>query len=164
MRRFALLVLLLAACCAGALAQRSHYYWTTDLGGYSTAGRNSFRAGLNGGGEIAIKYGIAAGPNLGFIAPVHGLFWDTVQGLGSANGYYHPMYARLNRSRWDPFATAGYGVMFRSDVVNMFNYGGGLNYWVGDDIGVRTEFRNFTRSGANLWTFRIGVCFTHLFP
>jgi hypothetical protein len=166
MRRSLRVYGLLLLSCAAALAQRSTFYWLADAGGLSATGHTGFRAGLAGGGEIAIAKGFSAGPEIGFIAPKHGKFGDTVMGLGSLNGYYHIRHGRS--SRFDPFATMGYAVLFRHGSVNMFQYGAGLNYWAREDLAFRTEFRDRTwgvnPGSAHLWSFRIGVSFTHLFP
>jgi hypothetical protein len=155
-------VLLLGVCCGAATAQRSHFHWLADAGGLTADGITSFRAGLSGGGEIAIGRGFSAGPELGFIAPRTGRFRDTVVGLGSANGYYH---FRGDRTvRFDPYASMGYSALFRREHVNLFNYGGGLTYWVRPDVGFRAEFRDRAGSGMHLWSFRVGVSFTRLFP
>ena len=69
--------------------------------------------------------------------------------------------------RFDPFGGVGYSVQFRGDTVNMFHYGGGFNYWAGKDLALRLELRDRlyrTPVPGHLWTFRIGVAFTHLFP
>ena len=165
MKLFGRIALMLAVFCAGALAQRSHFYWLTDAGGLTAAGNTRFRAGLVGGGEIAITKGFSAGPELGIIAPKYGRFWSTVMGQGAFNGYYHVYHGRT--ARFDPYGTMGYAVVFRDGHLNMFNYGGGMNYWAREDLAVRLEFRDrLSRDpvSAHLWTFRIGVSFTHLFP
>lgn len=144
------------------MAQRPHFHWLIDAGGRSEGGNTSFVAALNGGGEIPIAYGFSAGPELGFIAPRTGRFWDTVQGIGSMNGYYHFRHGRT--PRFDPYASMGYSVLFRDGFTNLFNYGGGLNYWVRPDLAFRTEFRDRTGAGMHLWSFRFGISFTRLQP
>jgi hypothetical protein len=155
-------VLVLVVCSGLAAAQRSHFHWLADAGGLTSGGNTSFRAGLGGGGEIAIGKGFSAGPELGFIAPRTGRFRDTVMGLGALNGYYH--FRPDSRVKFDPYASMGYSVLFRDGHVNLFNYGGGLTYWVREDLGFRTEFRDRTGSGIHLWSFRVGVSFTRLLP
>lgn len=151
---------------AAAPAQRSTFYWLADVGALSSGGKTSFRSGLAGGGEIAITKGFSAGPEMGLIAPARGVYWDNIAGLGSLNGYYHIRYDHTRR--FDPFGTAGYAVMFRTATKHMFQYGAGFNYWVREDLAFRTEFRDRTfgdnNGNAHLWTFRVGVAFTHLFP
>lgn len=155
-------VLLLSICCAAALAQRSHFHWLVDAGGATARGNTSFVAGLTGGGEIAIARGFSAGPELGFIAPRTGRFWDSVVGLAALNGYYHIRPGRT--VRFDPYVSSGYSVLFRSDRIDMFNYGAGLTYWVKPDVGFRSEFRDRVGGGMHLWSFRFGVSFTRLAP
>lgn len=162
MRLLGRLVVILAFCCFGAFAQRSHFHWLVDAGGATSGGNTRFVAGLTGGGEIAIGRGFSAGPEMGFIAPSKGRFWDTVQGLAALNGYYH--FRQDERVRFDPYVSSGYSVVFRDGHLNMFNYGGGLNYWVIPNVGFRGEFRDRTGNGMHLWSFRFGVSFTRLFP
>lgn len=155
-------VLLLAFCCATALAQRPHFYWMVEAGGRTEEGNTGFIAGLYGGGEIPIASGFSVGPELGFTAPSTGLFWSTVQGVGSLNGYYHIRHGR--EPRLDPFVSMGYSALFRDGHTNLFNYGGGVNYWVRPDLAFRGEFRDRTGNGLHLWSFRFGVSFSRLSP
>ncbi len=163
MRIFFLAVLLaVPAAWAADEVPGTYAYWTAGAGGLTAAGHTNLRVDLNGGGEIGIAHGIAAGGEVGFIAPIQH-FADGLIGQVSANGYYHPL-----RRKIDPFATLGYTVLFRSDTKNALNYGGGLNYWFSRSIAMRGEFRDHTYEAgsvrAHFWSFRLGVSFTRFSP
>ncbi len=94
---------------------------------------------LGGGGEAFIYKGLAAGAELGYMYPsetfVYGL------GMFSTNGSYH-----LNRNRNAkllPFVTGGYTLAFRGGHENLFNFGGGLTWWMADHVGLRVELRDY---------------------
>lgn len=163
MRRLTRLACVLACCATAALAQRSFFYWVGEAGAATAAGESSFRAGLTGGGEIAIAKGFSAGPEMGFLTPRHH-FNNNVAGLAAANGFYHFQHGKR---ALDPYVSAGYSALFRDGHINFFNYGGGLNYWVNPTLAVRAEFRDRVNNSGptlHLWTFRLGVSFTRLFP
>jgi hypothetical protein len=163
MTRLARLALMLACFSAALPGQRTLGYWAGEVGAATAGGVSDFRAGLAGGAEIAIGKGFSAGPEIGFITPRRA-FHDNVAGLASASGFYH---VRHGRPVLDPFVSAGWSALFRSDSVNFFHYGAGLNYWISPDIAVRTEFRDRLHNNGStlhLWTFRLGLSFTHLSP
>ncbi len=106
------------------------------------------------GGEGLIYKGIGFGGEIGYFTP-----WrDFSLGLGTAsvNGSYH-----FNRThKMSPFITGGYSMAFREGFMNLFNLGGGMNYWFHDRLGLRLEFRDhFDRSSNHLLTVRIGLAF-----
>jgi hypothetical protein len=43
-----------------------------------------------------------------------------------------------------PFVTAGYTLFFRSGAAHGFYFGGGVNRWIGENVGIRIEGRNQT--------------------
>jgi len=53
--------------------------------------------------------------------------------------------------------------MFRSGHLNLFNFGGGLNYWLSCRLGARIELRDHVYSAssasAHCWGFRFGLAF-----
>ena len=79
-------------------------------------------------------------------------------GIGSLNGSYH----FTPREKLDPFVTAGYGLLFRSGTVNMGNFGGGVNWWFQDSLGLRLEVRDHSDFGSrsqHYISFRLGLSF-----
>jgi hypothetical protein len=62
-------------------------------------------------------------------------------GILSVNGGYH--FNRARQSKLSPFVTAGYSLAFREGHENLFNFGGGVTWWVASHIGIRAEFRDY---------------------
>jgi hypothetical protein len=114
-----------------------------------------------------LDLGVGVGADLSAVIPGRA-FASNVSGIFSINGYYHVR----RESRLDPFGTAGYSLWFRDYTANMFNFGGGVNYWFQDNLGLLVEFRDHVRhydvnalsrasgtASANYWNFRIGLTF-----
>lgn len=74
------------------------------------------------------------------------------------NGSYH---FRRGKSRFEPFVSAGYGVLTNfGSSESLFNYGGGGQYWISKRVGVRLELLSFQqREYGELITVRFGVAF-----
>src|SRR5207302_533729 len=84
-------------------------------------------------------------------------FEDTL-GTFSANGYYHFLHGKQHKI--DPFATAGYTLLFRDGHLNLFNFGGGANFWLAKHVGARLELRdavNSQYSTVHYWGVRFGI-------
>jgi len=83
----------------------------------------------------------------------------TARPLGRLN--YHVAHGRHLKA--DRFVTGGYTLMFRSGHLNLFNFGGGLNYWLSCRLGARIELRDHVYSAssasAHCWGFRFGLAF-----
>jgi hypothetical protein len=91
---------------------------------------------IGGGGEALLYKGIGVGAEIGYLT-----FWkDFNAGIGilSANGSYHFMRDR----KLSPFVTGGYTLGFRAGHVNLFNFGGGVNWWMSERYGMCFEFRD----------------------
>ena len=120
--------------------------------GYSAA-----TAHFGGGGEGFIYKGLGLGAEAGYLTP-----WQDFEsgvGMASFNGSYH-----FNRDRkLSPFVSGGYSLAFRNDTANLFNFGGGVNYWFRDRVGLRLEFRDHIDSrfsgSAHYLGGRIGLSF-----
>lgn len=162
--RFVFLLLIL---CGMASAQYTRGYFYVAPGGVTAAGNTERTYGIGGGAERLLAGGIGAGFELGGLLPAHA-FSTNAAGIVSLNGYYHFLHDRA----LDPFATAGYSLLFRDFTANMFNFGGGVNYWFQDNLGLLLEFRDHVRHynanavngpgvsiAANYWNFRIGLTF-----
>jgi hypothetical protein len=112
------------------------------------------------GGEKVLGKGVGIGAEIGALGERQ-YFSDTVFGVFSPNGYYHFNHGR--HIKVDPFVTAGYTLFFRSGSANLFNVGGGLNYWVKHSLGVRLELRDQVQPGGgsavHYWGFRLGLVF-----
>lgn len=147
---FALLLIAGASCAFG---QRSFGYGFigSTFGGPSSGPGGGFRYGI--GGETPIARQLTVGGEIGGIQQ-HGS-----GAVASGNLAYH----FDTRSRGvDPFVTGGVsGVWLHERSAAYANLGGGVNYWVDRQWGVRAEFRGYP-GGSSLGgfgEFRFGVVF-----
>jgi hypothetical protein len=105
------------------------------------------------GGEALLTRRVGIGSEVGYATP-----WsDFAAGIGlfSVNGSYN-----MGRGKLSPFLTGGYTLAFRNGTANGFNFGGGVNYWLRDRIGLRFEVRdNVIERDAHLVGFRVGLAF-----
>ena len=157
-------LLLISLLPAAALAQRSLGYWYVAPGGLTSSGVTAFTMQIGGGGEIALRKGVALGIEGGVVG-VKREFFHSLQGEGAVNGYYHFNHSR--EARWDPFVTGGYSMLFRKGVSNLGNFGGGFNYWFAENVAFRFEFRDQVLGGpatTHYWGGRVGLSFTRLSP
>lgn len=160
MRR-ALIVTVVAGIAAVTLpAQSSHGYVFVAPGGLSAG--SGTQATLHGGGgfeALVWRRWAGVGAEAGWIGPIQRLG----SGLGtlSPNGYFHFGGDRLRGI--DPFVTAGYSMFFRRNAESLFNFGGGLNWWFRDDVGLKFEIRDHVDPERfrtdHFWGFRFGVTF-----
>ncbi len=159
MRTFLVLLAVSSACLFGQEKQKYsgdgyvYYGLDTPVGGGLT------EAMTMGAGVDAILYkGIGLGLDLGYQYP-RGYFRGGV-GLLSVNGAYH-LQNVLDRGRFVPFVTAGYGLAFREGHLNLYNFGGGATYWFHRRVGARFEVRDYRHSsyGQYASTVRFGVSF-----
>src|SRR5262245_1083422 len=139
MNRSGLLLCLLLLSGSVAVGQRSNGYWYVAPGGSTSGGQTHFMIQLGGGGEFALGRGIGFGIEGAAVGPTDN-YTDGVFGIASANGYYH--FYPSKSARIDPFATAGYSLAFRKGTASVINYGGGLNYWLWENVALRFEFRD----------------------
>ena len=113
---------------------------------------------FGGGGQFNLYKGLGAGADIGYLTSYRN--FESGVGLFSLNGLYS--FSTDRRAKVVPFVTAGYSMLFRSGHVNGFNFGGGLNYWFSDKIGLRAEFRDHIHpdyTDAHLIQGRIGISF-----
>lgn len=157
--------LILFGFTASASAQRSLGYWFAAPGGITTNGHTTGAIHLGGGGEIAVWKGASIGIEGGAIGPFDH-YVDNVQGIASLDGVYHFFHSQ--KARFDPFAETGYSLLFRKGTANLWNYGGGLNYWATRHMAVRVEVRDHVQGSpfhdVHYWGIRFGVSFTQLQP
>jgi hypothetical protein len=163
MRRLIFMLLILGSVPGLTLAQATdpHHgqgYAFVAPGGASGGGATVTTLHIGGGGEGLLYKGLGVGGELGYWGPTKS-FGDGV-GLLSVNGSYHVLPRNSDR-KVVPFVTAGYSLAFRSATANLFNFGGGINYWISKRVGLRLEFRDHVWFAGPLhyWGFRIGVAF-----
>jgi hypothetical protein len=112
---------------------------------------------VGGGGEALLYKGLGVNVDLGYQFPRESIS-DGI-GLASLNGCYH-FVNRAKPAKLVPFVTAGYAIAFRSGHANLFDYGGGVNYWFSRHVGLRGEIRDYrARYGDWAVAFRFGVAF-----
>ena len=155
-------LLLLLASPAIAFAQHSHGYIYVAPGAVTASllGARGSTATLQigAGGEAILGKGIGVGAELGALFP-RGNIEGSV-GIFSLDGYYHFLHGQ---QKADPFFAAGYTLGFRGERANLFNFGGGVNYWFIPHLGIKAELRDqvWTPSNATVhaWGFRFGLNF-----
>jgi hypothetical protein len=144
-----------------AFAQAWRGYGFLSPGGRTLAGRTQSTYYVGGGFEGLLDAGVGAGVELQGVLPSENLGRGAF-GIFSINGYYHPLRTRIGKL--DPFATVGYSLAFRTDTANLWNFGGGMNYWFREDLALLVEFRDqvWGRGAGptqHLWGFRFGFSF-----
>jgi hypothetical protein len=114
-------------------------------------------AQFGGGGEALIYKGAGIGAELSYVTP-----WSSYSagiGLFSLDGSYH--FARSRKI--SPFVTGGYSLAFRQGHINLVNFGGGVNCWISNRIGIRLELRDHVNRNTGMTiqylTARIGLSF-----
>jgi hypothetical protein len=111
---------------------------------------------FGGGGEAFMYKGLAAGAEVGYMAP-----WRAPSdgiGMLSLDASYHlPMGNKVA-----VFVTGGYSLGFSSETANFLNLGGGLIYWFKRKEGIRFEVRNHVYTASvrrDYLDFRLGFAF-----
>lgn len=159
MRYFVQVLILIAAVSGAVWAQPSNGYVFFAPGGATCCGHTDMTLHFGVGGEAVLGKGVGVGAEIGAVGPRQ-YFSDGVVGLFSPNGYYHFVHGK--NVKVDPFVTGGYSLLFRSGHANLFNCGGGVNYWFHRKLGARFEFRDHVHwdGGAfHYWGFRVGLSF-----
>lgn len=126
------------------------------VGGNSGSGSNaSFQVGA--GGEGLVYKGLGLGAEVGYIGP----FSSPGGGFGvlSPDVSYH---FKTSNPKLRPFVTGGYSLAFRGGGTSSGgNFGGGVQYWMKDHLGLRFEFRDhvFSSDSPHFYQFRVGLSF-----
>lgn len=124
-----------------------------------TSGSSTTFVNFGGGGEAFIKGGLSAGGDIGGYTPAKS--FDEGFGILSANAGYHFLKASKS-GKVVPFVNGGYSLFFRSDTANGINFGGGVNYWFKDRLGLRVEIRDHVvveSPDTHFVGFRFGLLF-----
>jgi hypothetical protein len=134
----------------------SHGYAYVSPGAIVSGGGAASTIQFGGGGEFNLYKGLGIGLDLGYMNPIEAM--SSGVGVFSANGLYS--FSRNGGTKLVPFITGGYSLLFRGDVLNAVNFGGGLNYWFSDKAGLRFEFRDYVQPqhwDAHFIQGRIGI-------
>ncbi len=119
---------------------------------------------VGGGGEVLLLKGLGVSGELGAMGrPGEGV------GVFSIDPSYHFLHAFSN-SKIVPFVEGGYTRTFGNSgftlTDNLFNFGGGIHYWVFNRVGMRLEFRDYVAHVSlplgggrtdQYWGLRIGL-------
>jgi len=148
-----------SASAGAAWAQASSVGYAFGSPGFSTSCCGSLATLHAGGGEevrIGDTFGI--GSDIGYLAPFRS-FTNGV-GLWSVNGTYYLPRAGRDR-RVQPFVTGGYSLAFRNGTANLWNAGGGADYWATKRVGLRVEIRDHILpqfgESTHFWGPRVGI-------
>ena len=159
MRTAVLTFVLLLAFARPLQAQHPNGYVFLAPGGVSCCGHTAMTLQFGLGGEAVLGKGIGLGAEIGAVGKRQ-YFADSVVGVFSPNAYYHFVHGK--DIKIDPFVTGGYTLIFRSGHANLFNLGGGVNYWCRRRLGGRLEVRNQVHtdgSSVHYWGVRFGLAF-----
>ncbi len=116
---------------------------------------------LGGGGEAFFARNLGLGVDLGGVR---------VSGPGDYRDWlcvFSPNFvvrfrAKRDENKVEPFVTAGGTVFSGVGYDNGLNFGGGVNYWFADHVGLRFEARDsfeLAQDAAHFVGFRIGLTF-----
>lgn len=125
----------------------------------ATSGSSTTWANFGGGGEGFVKGGLSVGAELGGFTPAKA--FDEGFGILSANAGYHFLKASKS-GKVVPFASGGYSLFFRSGSASGVNFGGGVDYWFKERIGLRFEVRDHILveyPETHYAGFRVGLTF-----
>lgn len=136
--------------------RRAHGYVFVAPGVVSPGSTGTLHIG--GGGEGLVKGGFSVGAEIGALAPYQD--FGAVFGIFSADAGYHFLKASQS-GKVVPFVNGGYTLFFRSGVDNGINFGGGVNYWFKERVGLRFEVRDHVPVPTNVHFvgFRVGLTF-----
>jgi hypothetical protein len=158
MKRVLIAVFVLGLFPASGMAQsdapRGWGYGFGAIGGTSgDFGRTMAQFGA--GGEGLFFKGLGAGAEVSYVTRTDG---GNAFGLLSTNLTYHFVKPGSSQ-KLVPFVTGGPSLTFRGAAGG--NFGGGVQYWMKDRLGLRLEFRNhvFSSDSPHLYGFRVGLAF-----
>lgn len=109
------------------------------VGPGATSGDSTTFLNFGGGGEGFLKGGLSVSGEVGGFTPASS--FNDGFGILSADVGYHFLKASQSR-KLVPFVSGGYSLFFRSESASGVNFGGGVNYWLKDHIGLRFEIRD----------------------
>lgn len=150
----ALIIILLSAPAAAQTGFRKGWlYGYSGFGG--TASAISFHAG--GGGELLMAGEFGIGVDAGHFTST-AAHVDNSLNILSANASYH-FGGRNPLRKLIPFATGG--VSLGNGRSGGANFGGGIQYWIGERVAFRLEFREhlFSSDTPLIYGFHPGLAF-----
>lgn len=109
---------------------------------------------FGGGGEIVWPNGLGFGVDAGLIAPV--------EEFSAAVGIVSPgvIYQFRTSGKHRPYVRGGYTLLFREGTANLVHFGGGLDTWFSERLGLKVEVRDhlFVQApDVNILQFHVGL-------
>jgi hypothetical protein len=138
-----------------AEASDNSVYLYEGPGFVSGTGPTDFNLNIGGGAEASLKNGFGVGADVGYT------FLNNTKGFGS----FSPgvVYKFQPSKKLVPFIDGGYALLFRDDTLNAVYFGGGVNYFISKNVGLRLEVRDNIATDKpenfNLMQFKVGVLF-----
>jgi hypothetical protein len=127
----------LVVAAQGTDASRGHGYVYFAPGVTSPGGTGTMHLGAGGEGFFTRNLGLGA--DVGYVAP----FESFTDGIGTfAPNFVTRFRAKSDDNKVEPFVSGGYTLFFREGTANGVNFGGGLNYWFRERLGLRFEVRD----------------------
>lgn len=151
------LVLMQAVALGQSSPDRRAWGYVVGGAGGNSGGSSTGWFQVAAGGEGLVTKGLGLGAEIGYLAP----FRSGGDGIGifSPDVSYH---FKRSSSKLVPFVTGGYSLAFRSGAGSSGgNFGGGVQYWMKDHLGLRLEFRDhvFSSDSPHFYQFRAGLSF-----
>jgi hypothetical protein len=145
MKRVLLALLLVALVPVWASAQdpdwskgHGYAYFAPGLAG-AQGETGMTTAHIGGGGEGFFTRNLGLGAEVGYLAP----FESFSDGIGTFSPNFVARFrAKSGQNKVEPFVTGGYTLFFSSGTANGVNFGGGVNYWFKEHVGLRFEVRD----------------------
>ena len=151
----------LVAAAQGKDYSKGHGYVYSGAGAtaaFDDGGEGIIHMGAGGEGFFHKHLGIGA--DLGYVAP----FERFTKGVGTFSpNLVARSRGRNHRNRLEPFVTCGYTRFLGLGDPNGANFGGGVNWWFKERLGLRFELRdNLWGEGGEIYHlagFRLGLTF-----
>lgn len=152
-----LLAVLLPFAAAAQNRERRGQGYVFVAPGTTSEGGSTLHIGV--GGEGLVYKGLGVGGEIGYIGAAGGFS----EGIGVLSPNVSYNFLNASRSgKFAPFVTGGYSLLFRDGALHAVNFGGGMNWWFKDRLGLRLELRDHILRdyrSLHIVGFRIGLAF-----
>ncbi len=162
MKRLSVTLLIVTLLPLMAVAQsrdysRGHGYFYVAPG-IATEWESSAMLHIGGGVEVFPSKYVGVGADAGYVADFADYMNPSTFSM-YAVGRFRP---KTSDNKVEPFVAGGYTHFFHGSTPNGVNFGGGINYWFTNHVGLRLEVRDSAHGSRPLdhfVGFRIGVTF-----
>ena len=156
---FVILLVVLAPLAASAQSKERHGQGYVFVAPTTTSDGGAFLH-IGAGGEGLVYKGLGVGGEAGYVGAAQGLSDGGV--IVSPNVSYNFLNASKS-GKFVPFVTGGYSVVIGDGGVgSAINFGGGMNWWFNNHLGLRLEVRDHIPPSApsfHIVGVRIGLAF-----